>query len=43
MATNSTFLDNLTGRLVPALRRAGAIRASYLPGATFRENLNALR
>ncbi|HWI21653.1 MAG TPA: NtaA/DmoA family FMN-dependent monooxygenase [Baekduia sp.] len=43
MATNAAFLDDLTERLVPALREAGAIRHDYLPGATFRESMRSLR
>ncbi|HWI21936.1 MAG TPA: NtaA/DmoA family FMN-dependent monooxygenase [Baekduia sp.] len=43
MATNAAFLDNLTERLVPALRAAGAVRRDYLRGATFRESVRRLR
>ncbi|HWI21053.1 MAG TPA: NtaA/DmoA family FMN-dependent monooxygenase [Baekduia sp.] len=43
MASNAAFLDNLTERLVPALRAAGAIRSDYVPGATFRESVRSLR
>ncbi|HWH26581.1 MAG TPA: NtaA/DmoA family FMN-dependent monooxygenase [Pseudolysinimonas sp.] len=43
MATNAEFLDLLTDGLIPILRAAGAIRSEYLPGATLRESLRALR